>query len=51
MSDARRPNREPARAEAPLWRQAAEGIGIVVLFAAVVAAAGIVLSVIVSLFF
>ncbi len=51
MSHNRPPGRGPVRADAPLWRQAAEGIGIVVLFAAVVAAGGFALSVIVSLFF
>lgn len=50
MKDPSTPRR-PVRAEAPLWRQASEGIGLVLLYAGVVVAVGVVLSVVVSLFF
>lgn len=45
------PRRAPTRRDAPLWRQAAEGIGLVVLMAAVVIGGGLVLSLIVSVVF
>lgn len=41
----------PARGEAPLWRQALEGIGMVVVLAATVAAAGLLTALLVSLLF
>lgn len=39
------------RRDAPLWRQAVEGIGLVVVLSAVVMLGGFVLAVIVSLLF
>ena len=55
MSDGRR-RRDPrrssaARREAPLWRQAVDGIGMVVVFAAVVSLVGGLLALIVSWLF
>lgn len=41
----------PSRGDAPLWRQALEGIGMVVVLAAVVVAAGLVTALLVSLLF
>lgn len=53
MSDARpsRPPRPPSRRDAPLWRQAIEGIGLVVVLSLVVGLGGLVLSLLVSLLF
>ena len=49
MSDRRRPS--PSRRDAPLWRQALDGIGMVVVFAAVISLVGGALSLVVSLLF
>ncbi len=46
----RRP-RAPLRRDAPFWRQATEGIGLVVVLSAVVAVTGLLLAFIVSLLF
>lgn len=43
--------RSPTRRDAPLWRQAAEGIGLVVVLAAIVVVGGLVLSLLVALLF
>lgn len=43
--------RAASRRDAPLWRQATEGIGLVVLLSAVVVVGGLVLSLLVSLLF
>ena len=55
MSELRpRPDRRRSsatRREAPLWRQAVEGIGMVVAFAAVVSLVGGMLALVVSLLF
>jgi hypothetical protein len=40
-----------ARREEPVWRQALEGIGLVLVLAAVVGAVGFLLAVVVSLLF
>lgn len=40
-----------SRRDAPLWRQAGEGIGLVVVLAAVVVLGGLLLSLLVSLLF
>lgn len=50
MND-RNTRRRRIRAEAPLWQQASEGIGLVLMYAGVVVAVGAALSVVVSLFF
>lgn len=49
MSDRRRS--APTRRDAPLWRQALDGIGMVVAFAAAVSLAGGALALVVSLLF
>lgn len=43
--------RAALRRDAPLWRQAAEGIGLVMVLSGVVAAVGLLLSLLVSLLF
>lgn len=43
--------RTASRRDLPLWRQATEGIGLVVLLAAVVILGGLVLSLLVSMLF
>ena len=45
-----RPSPSPRR-DVPLWRQAVEGIGMVVVFAAVVSLVGLLLALFVSLLF
>lgn len=47
------PRREaaPARRDMPIWRQVGEGIGLVVVLSAVVAAVGGALALVVSLLF
>lgn len=46
-----RGRRSPSRRDAPLWRQALDGIGMVVAFAAVVTIVGGAMALIVSLLF
>lgn len=43
--------RAPLRRDAPLWRQATEGIGLVVVLSGVVVVIGLLLSFLVSLLF
>ena len=45
------PRRAPSRRDAPLWRQATEGIGLVVGLSALVIIGGFLLSLLVSLLF
>ena len=45
------PRRPITRRDAPLWRQATEGIGLVVMLSAVVILGGLALSLLVSLLF
>lgn len=51
MSDRRPGQTSRTRREAPLWRQALDGIGMVVAFAAVVSLVGGALALLVSLLF
>jgi hypothetical protein len=51
MSQPRKRTMARSRRDAPLWRQAAEGIGLVIVFAGIVALVGAVLAFIVSLLF
>ncbi len=43
--------RAPLRRDAPLWRQAVEGIGLVVVLSAVVVGIGLLISFVVALLF
>lgn len=47
----RRPEKVAYRGDAPVWRQAAEGMGLVLVLSLAVAGAGGVLALIVSLIF
>jgi hypothetical protein len=51
MNQPRRQTGARSRRDSPLWRQAAEGIGLVVVFAGIVALVGAALALIVSLLF